>query len=248
MKKIMICASIQQGLGLWFIILFFVFGNMPVVKAEDISALNGATYTHHSDSAMLKSDEELVIQGDTLVCRNRITWASPDIADSIATGTNGFRRQIIGEWGEIARMPIVGSEARWHNSEGEYIFTISEDGSSITKKESGGSSVFERSGTTPSADKVQAHGGHAYPADCGPTEPNRTAPITTDLCPGNLVAMTYFCGGNTGCPYVCCPKGLPYLNHCDCKCYATTDFECGSHSVCQVQQRQQHSITSSLNW
>ena len=86
---------------------------------------------------------------------------------------------------------------------------------------------------------TKSPGEHAYAADCGPTVPNRTAPITTDLCPGNLVALSYFCGGDTGCPYVCCPKGLPYLNHCDCKCYAAeTDFECGSHSVCQVQPKQ----------
>jgi hypothetical protein len=86
--------------------------------------------------------------------------------------------------------------------------------------------------------KVESRGDHAYPADCGPTEPNRTAPITTDLCPGNLVAMTYFCGGDTGCPYVCCPKGLPYLNHCDCKCYAAENFECPTLSKCEVQKRQ----------
>jgi hypothetical protein len=79
---------------------------------------------------------------------------------------------------------------------------------------------------------------HAYSADCGKVDPNRTTPITTDLCPGNLVAMTYFCGGGTGCPYVCCPKGLPYLNHCDCKCYATADFECHSYSKAQEQPRQ----------
>ena len=86
--------------------------------------------------------------------------------------------------------------------------------------------------------KVEARGDRAYQADCGPVDPNRTTPITTDLCPGNLVAMTYFCGGGTGCPYVCCPKGLPYLNHCDCKCYATSDFECHSYSRCQEQPKQ----------
>jgi hypothetical protein len=51
--------------------------------------------------------------------------------------------------------------------------------------------------------KVEARGDRAYQADCGVVDPNRTTPITTDLCPGNLVAMTYFCGGGTGCPYVC---------------------------------------------
>lgn len=134
-------------------------------------------------------------------------------------------------------------------------YTLSVDGNSIQKSwdavrvywENGHYSRYEVSpgyfkqtlNRVSGSTKVESHGEHAYAANCGPTVPNRTAPITTDLCPGNLVAQTFFCGGDTGCPYVCCPKGLPYLNHCDCKCYAAaTDFECGSHSVCQVQQRQ----------
>jgi hypothetical protein len=84
----------------------------------------------------------------------------------------------------------------------------------------------------------ESKGEKAYQANCGTIDPNKTTPITTDLCPGNLVAMTYFCGGSTGCPYVCCPKGLPYLNHCDCKCYATSDFECKSYSTCKEQPKQ----------
>ena len=42
--------------------------------------------------------------------------------------------------------------------------------------------------------------------------------------------ITYFCNtqGQTGCP-----PGSPYLNHCDCLCYDTTDFNCGSYSACQ---------------
>lgn len=81
-------------------------------------------------------------------------------------------------------------------------------------------------------------GEKAYRADCGKVDPNRTTPITTDLCPGHLVAMTNFCGGGTGCPYVCCPKGFPYLNHCDCKCYTTSNFECHSYSHCKEQPKQ----------
>jgi hypothetical protein len=54
-------------------------------------------------------------------------------------------------------------------------------------------------------------------------------------CPGNLVCMTFFCGGSTGCPYVCCPRGAPYLNHCDCNCYSTSEFDCGSYSHCKEQ-------------
>ncbi len=53
-----------------------------------------------------------------------------------------------------------------------------------------------------------------------------------DPCPGGLTCMTYFCGGTDRNPYVCCPPGFPYLNHCDCRCYDTTDFDCGSYSKC----------------
>jgi hypothetical protein len=88
--------------------------------------------------------------------------------------------------------------------------------------------------------QVESRGERAYQADCGKVDPNRTTPFPPeqDFCPGNLVAMTFFCGGGTGCPYVCCPKGLPYLNHCDCKCYATSDFDCHSFSRCQEQPKQ----------
>lgn len=57
----------------------------------------------------------------------------------------------------------------------------------------------------------------------------------SDTCPGGLTCFTYFCGGATGRPYVCCPKGAPYLNHCDCKCYSSSDFECKSYSKCKEQ-------------
>jgi hypothetical protein len=83
--------------------------------------------------------------------------------------------------------------------------------------------------------KAESHGDRAYQADCGKVDPNRTTPFPPDheFCPGNLVCMTNFCGGGMGCPYVCCPRGLPYLNHCDCKCYATSDFDCHSYSYCK---------------
>jgi|GEM_PF-2536589 len=83
--------------------------------------------------------------------------------------------------------------------------------------------------------KVENRSDRAYQADCGPVDPNRTTPFPPDheFCPGNLVCMTNFCGGGMGCPYVCCPKGLPYLNHCDCKCYATSKFDCHSYSYCR---------------
>ena len=84
----------------------------------------------------------------------------------------------------------------------------------------------------PAPGKIKTNGDLAYQANCGVIDPNRTTPFPPEprICPGNLVSMTNFCGGGMGCPYVCCPKGLPYLNHCDCKCYATSDFDCHSYS------------------
>ncbi len=55
----------------------------------------------------------------------------------------------------------------------------------------------------------------------------------SDPCPGGLTCFTYFCGGTTGNPYVCVPKGFPYLNHCDCNPYSSSDFECKSYSKCE---------------
>ena len=141
-----------------------------------------------------------------------------------------------------------------------YSYTLSADGNFLTREQDGkhfswqfnpstGASRNVRYKIIPSSYKrtlkrvaklvqVESRGDRAYQADCGIVDPNRTTPITTDLCPGNLVCMTYFCGGGTGCPYVCCPKGLSYLNHCDCKCYATSNFDCHSYSHCQEQPRQ----------
>lgn len=83
--------------------------------------------------------------------------------------------------------------------------------------------------------KAEPRTDRAYQANCKPVDPNRTTPFPPDheFCPGNLVCMTNFCGGGMGCPYVCCPKGLPYLNHCDCKCYENSDFDCHSYSYCK---------------
>jgi hypothetical protein len=87
----------------------------------------------------------------------------------------------------------------------------------------------------PGPAKTEIRADRAYQADCGVVDPNRITPFPPnhEFCPGNLVCMTNFCGGGMGCPYVCCPKGLPYLNHCDCKCYATRDFDCHSNSYCK---------------
>jgi hypothetical protein len=41
--------------------------------------------------------------------------------------------------------------------------------------------------------------------------------------------ITNFCN-NQG--QTCCPPGYPYLNHCDCLCYDTTEMDCNSYSNC----------------
>jgi len=74
-------------------------------------------------------------------------------------------------------------------------------------------------------------------AHCPVQDPNKPAVAAkSDQKPcQELACLTYFCGGATGCPYVCCPRGTPYLNHCDCKCYSSSEFECRSYSYCQPQ-------------
>jgi len=91
---------------------------------------------------------------------------------------------------------------------------------------------------SPSGGAPSNQEGRVSQANCPPQDPNKPSTVKIDeqnLCPGNLVCMTYFCGGSTGCPYVCCPRGLPYLNHCDCKCYSSSEFECKSYSKCEAR-------------
>jgi len=39
--------------------------------------------------------------------------------------------------------------------------------------------------------------------------------------------------GMTPSESLCCPQDYPYLNHCNCMCYESTDFACGGYSACQ---------------
>ena len=109
-----------------------------------IKKLDGARYVIQRALPAMKTEDELVIRGTTLFWRNRVIWASPDIAEAIVTGTGGFRHQTIGTWLEFGQMQIVGREAHHHRvlrngSVAEHIFTISEDGNSINE-------VFEFNG------------------------------------------------------------------------------------------------------
>lgn len=47
---------------------------------------------------------------------------------------------------------------------------------------------------------------------------------------GTCECNTGRCGGSDR--YVCCPSDAPYLNHCDCQCYASTGFNCSSYTDC----------------
>lgn len=268
MKKLMTHASIRFVLGFWFIVSLFVFGNTPVVKADETPTLEG----------------EWVVQS---------SWDSGDVGSkyAIVRAGDGYKKVFLGSAHKAASTPGV-SEKIFYGSPSQItatetlsyekllaLYTVTDDTFRSVLQELGGK-LTQNQRLTLSPDglfaefaednihitcdsqtgrltnynmepfshkatwmrvasaKVESRADHAYAADCGPIVPNRTVPITTDLCPGNLVAMTYFCGGDTGCPYVCCPKGLPYLNHCDCKCYATADFDCHSYSKAQEQPKQ----------
>ena len=45
-----------------------------------IKKLDGARYVGHVETPFIKSEEELVIKGTTLISRARVTWATPEIA------------------------------------------------------------------------------------------------------------------------------------------------------------------------
>lgn len=116
-----------------------------------IKKLDGARYISHSENSYMRTEESLDIKGTMIIWNQRLLWATTEggVAQSIATGTNGFRQQTIGVWSEIARLQIVGREFKYHRalsdgSQDDYIFTISEDGNSINEVETwkGNSTTF----------------------------------------------------------------------------------------------------------
>jgi hypothetical protein len=114
-----------------------------------IKRIDGARYVNQRAWPKMKTEDELVIRGTTLVWKNRVTWASPDVASAMASGTAGFRHQTIGVWLEFDSMPLVGREANHRRvlSNGrveEVVFTVSEDGHSITKKDGSNTYIFYR--------------------------------------------------------------------------------------------------------
>jgi hypothetical protein len=88
----------------------------------------------------------LDIRGTTLVEKCCVTWARPDIAKSMASGTNGFPRRPVGTWYDIGQAQIVGRVAHIYADRGagteERILTISEDGNSIAEEVKGYSTTI----------------------------------------------------------------------------------------------------------
>lgn len=114
-----------------------------------LKKIDGARYVNQFSSKWMAGEDELVIKGTTLIWRNRLTWASPEIEQAIKSGTGGFRHQSIGSWLEFGQMQIVGREAQHrrplsNGSVEEVTFTISEDGNNITKKEGSKILMFYR--------------------------------------------------------------------------------------------------------
>lgn len=56
--------------------------------------------------------------------------------------------------------------------------------------------------------------------------------VASGACGGNLN-----CGFNTGCApgkYYCCPSNAPYLNMCNCSCYARKNYNTSQQGGCNV--------------
>ena len=101
---------------------------------ELIRRLNGAKFRYDQNLPEIKENQELIVSGTTLIIRGRIVWANKELEQSIITGTNGFRRGVIGQWQENQRMQIKGREAHFSAKFWNYTFTISEDGNSIVRR------------------------------------------------------------------------------------------------------------------
>jgi len=101
-----------------------------------LTKINGARYLGHRSNEEFSSDEEVVINGTTLIWRDRITWARPEIARAMATGQYGWRQRQIGQWQDHDRLQLVGRVASktytmYNDTTYTITFTISEDANSI---------------------------------------------------------------------------------------------------------------------
>ncbi len=66
-----------------------------------------------------------------------------------------------------------------------------------------------------------------------PARPPQLCQSSTSAYPNRCI--TTACGISST-ESLCCPKEFPYLNHCDCLCYESTDFKCNSYSSCQYSK------------
>ena len=108
-----------------------------------IKKLDGTRYVNQEAWPLEKIENELAIRGTTLVWRTRVIWATPEIAQYMASGTNGFKQRPVGTWYERDQMQIVGRTALYHKvyssgSVEEDTFTISEDGNIIADEANNG--------------------------------------------------------------------------------------------------------------
>ena len=114
-----------------------------------IKKLDGARYVNQEAWSLEKIENELTIRGTTLIWRTRVIWATPEIAQYMASGTNGFKQRPVGTWYDRDQMRIVGHTALYHEvysngSVENYMFTISEDGNSINKKGESNTDILYR--------------------------------------------------------------------------------------------------------
>ena len=257
MRKSLTVASIRLVLGFCFIFMPFVFGNIPAVKAEDTQSLEGEWVPISSSSCW--NNIKIVRQdGGYNVAIKYKPNAKCILSEGFHQGspTQIFASRNIPSKHFADEFPAPVIRALAGKITYRYRFTLSGDGRSAELAiDKLGVSYYQNTGEmvdyqiAPFHEKTtmvrvasktpENRGERAYQADCGVVDPNRITPFPPDheFCPGNLVCMTNFCGGGMGCPYVCCPRGLPYLNHCDCKCYATRDFDCHSNSYCKEKPR-----------
>jgi hypothetical protein len=102
-----------------------------------IKKLNGARYVNQRNWPTIRAEYELKITRTTLVWRMRFTWAASNVT----------LPRPLDEWVELGQGQIVGREAHIYvqnPAPDDVAFTISEDGDSITGKESAGTFTFYR--------------------------------------------------------------------------------------------------------
>jgi hypothetical protein len=102
-----------------------------------IKKLDGARFVNKRNWPTIGAEYELNISGITLVWQMRFTWAALGVV----------LPRPIGTWSELGRGQIVGREAHIYIQKpvpDDVKFTISDDGNSITYKESSGTFTFYR--------------------------------------------------------------------------------------------------------